>query len=186
MPSVTTKTGDTGSTSLWGNKKVSKTDRKIEALGFGNSLNVELGALRLELKKYHLGEERRFIEKVQRLAISIMGDIANYPQAEESAITKSDLFNLEYEASSIEPQTLAMTPTNQRNIMGDTRPWPKGDDQQASYTAALPAVPCSNDPVFRLDDVGHHELRVCDGQNIAVYIIDKKRWDAVKAVLEID
>ena len=61
---IYTKTGDNGTTSLWGGKRVRKTDKKIELLGSIDELVAWLGVLKLA--------------KIQAVLMAINAGLAGY------------------------------------------------------------------------------------------------------------
>ena len=78
MNSIATKTGDDGTTGLLFNRRVSKTDLRIEANGWLDELNVRLGVLLAELPSSS-SDEREFIAKIQRYLVPVMGAVALDP-----------------------------------------------------------------------------------------------------------
>lgn len=79
--SISTKTGDDGTTGLLYNRRVSKTDIRIEANGGIDELSANLGLARAALKGTY-GDpfitERIFA--IQKELVSLMGEIAVLPQ----------------------------------------------------------------------------------------------------------
>lgn len=73
---IYTKTGDDGSTALFGGKRLSKADIQIEAYGSLDELTSTLGVL---ISHVSDGSEARFIEDIQRDLYVIMGYLANAP-----------------------------------------------------------------------------------------------------------
>ena len=93
MNSIATKTGDDGTTGLLFNRRVSKTDLRIEANGWLDELNVRLGVLLAELPSSS-SDEREFIAKIQRYLVPVMGAVAldplDFDRYDQSAISKPD------------------------------------------------------------------------------------------------
>ncbi len=79
VSSISTRTGDDGTTSLLFGRRVPKTDLRITANGRVDELNVRLG-----MAKACLGpdetEARAFIAQVQRSLIALMGEVAVTPE----------------------------------------------------------------------------------------------------------
>lgn len=75
MP-IYTKTGDDGTTGLFGGLRLSKADAQIAAYGSLDELTSTLGMLVVHVSD---GEEARFIEDIQRDLYVIMGLLANAP-----------------------------------------------------------------------------------------------------------
>lgn len=76
--SITTQTGDQGSTALLYNRRVPKTDPRIKACGLVDELNARLGQARALL----LGQDpstAQWIEHLQRDLFTVMGEIAVDP-----------------------------------------------------------------------------------------------------------
>lgn len=71
--SIATKTGDTGSTSLLFNRRVSKSDPRVEACGAVDELNCAIGLARANWKD---PERNQQLEKVQKDLIHLMGELA--------------------------------------------------------------------------------------------------------------
>lgn len=79
MNSISTRTGDDGTTSLLFGRRVSKTDIRIVANGRVDELNVRLGMAKACLPPA-AGELRAFIEQVQRNLVNLMGEVAVAPE----------------------------------------------------------------------------------------------------------
>jgi cob(I)alamin adenosyltransferase len=71
--SICTKTGDSGTTGLMYNRRVSKTNPRIEACGSLDELNSALGLARAHSTQQYVSAK---ILKVQKDLITIMGEIA--------------------------------------------------------------------------------------------------------------
>ena len=72
--SITTKTGDDGSTELWAGLRVDKDDPRIEACGEVDELSSLLGFARLACR---LSETAEAIESLQRDLVRAAGEIAS-------------------------------------------------------------------------------------------------------------
>lgn len=70
--SITTKTGDEGTTSLLGGKRVSKTHFRVEACGTIDELNAALGMARA----FATEEDAQTIKQIQASMITLAGDLA--------------------------------------------------------------------------------------------------------------
>ena len=75
--SITTKTGDAGTTGLMYNRRVSKTHPRIEACGSIDELNAALGVARASADKPVLAER---LLQVQKDLVTIMGELATLPE----------------------------------------------------------------------------------------------------------
>ena len=71
--SIITKRGDQGSTDLLFNKKAPKHSERIEALGAVDELNAHLGLARVHAGE---GDLALWIDEIQKLLISLMGELA--------------------------------------------------------------------------------------------------------------
>lgn len=86
---IYTRTGDDGTTSLFGGRRLSKADDRIEAYGTLDELTSILGMLILHVSD---GEEARFLEQIQRDLYIVMGFLANAPTDFSKQKDRSALF----------------------------------------------------------------------------------------------
>ena len=111
-PSIATRTGDHGYTSLLFGQRVSKTHPQIEAVGRLDELNVALGAI-----KPHIPESdstiRDLIEAIQQNLVALMGeiacaesDIARYESAHFTKLAAPDLTRIDDAIAKLESQGL--------------------------------------------------------------------------------
>lgn len=71
--SISTKTGDKGTTSLWSGERVSKDDHRVEAYGTVDELDSHIG----EAKHYvKIEKVKEILEKVQNDLMKVMGELA--------------------------------------------------------------------------------------------------------------
>ncbi|MES2308859.1 MAG: ATP:cob(I)alamin adenosyltransferase [Verrucomicrobiota bacterium] len=93
MTSIATKTGDDGSTGLLFNRRVSKTDPRIEANGWLDELNARLGAVLAELPASSI-DEKALVHETQRFLVPVMGVVAldreDFERYLQSAISKPE------------------------------------------------------------------------------------------------
>ena len=75
--SIITKTGDDGTTALMYNRRVSKTDPRVEAYGTVDELNTALGMARSLLSEQALQNE---LLAVQKDLVTVMGELATLPE----------------------------------------------------------------------------------------------------------
>ncbi len=75
--SIYTKTGDKGQTSLYGGKRVSKSDLQIEAYGSVDELTSFIG---LTIEKLTSHPDKLFLTQIQRSLYQIMAYLAGSPQ----------------------------------------------------------------------------------------------------------
>lgn len=114
MPSIATRTGDDGSTSLLYGQRVRKDHPQIEAVGAFDELNVALGAI-----KPHLGNSpadsatREFLNAVQQGLVALMGEVAcaeadtaRYESAKFAKISPDDLARLDALIATLESRGL--------------------------------------------------------------------------------
>jgi ATP:cob(I)alamin adenosyltransferase len=74
MSSITTKTGDDGTTGLWSGNRVAKDHPRIEAIGEVDELSSLLGFARLACG---LESTRSSIEALQRCLVRVAGELAS-------------------------------------------------------------------------------------------------------------
>jgi len=75
--SIVTKTGDTGTTALMFNRRVSKTDPRVEAFGSVDELNAALGLARATADQ---GLVRDQLIGIQKDLITLMGEVGTLPE----------------------------------------------------------------------------------------------------------
>ena len=77
MPSIATRTGDDGTTSLLYGQRVSKDHPQIEAVGAFDELNVAVGAIKPHLAADEGGDGvRELLTTVQKNLVALMGELA--------------------------------------------------------------------------------------------------------------
>lgn len=91
--SIATKGGDTGSTGLMYNRRVSKTDPRVDAYGFVDELNAALGQARCRDDDSWL---QGSLNSIQDQLVTLMGELATLPSDRDRY--QSDGFNLVGEA----------------------------------------------------------------------------------------
>lgn len=74
--SISTKTGDGGSTALMYGRRVSKDHPRVEAYGSVDELNAALGLARSLAQK----KQKDCLEKIQKALVGLMGELAVAPE----------------------------------------------------------------------------------------------------------
>lgn len=74
--SISTRTGDGGSTALMYGRRVSKDHPRVDAYGSVDELNAALGLARSLAKK----AEKDLLEKIQKALVGLMGELAVAPE----------------------------------------------------------------------------------------------------------
>ena len=99
---IYTKTGDTGTTALFGGKRVSKSDLRIETYGTVDELNAWIGVLRDQEVNQHRQEE--LIEVQDRLFTigSILATEPGNTKVKIPSLVESDITFLEKKIDSME------------------------------------------------------------------------------------
>lgn len=87
--SIATKTGDDGTTALLFNRRVPKTDARIEANGAIDELNAALGLARANVREAFITEP---ILAIQKELVTLMGEIALLPEDRERYLAKGHRF----------------------------------------------------------------------------------------------
>lgn len=98
---IYTKTGDKGTTSLYGGERVSKDDIRIEAYGTVDELNSHLGLL---MSKITSESDHSFLKEIQNILFDIGSHLATMPGKNLSLPEIKEIYitNLEKEMDNIE------------------------------------------------------------------------------------
>ena len=86
IPNIATKTGDSGTTSLWDGTRVSKTDKRIACVGALDLFHAGLGKARtyLDPAKPVDAELLQRFDLIQQRLFSLMGEVATSNEAKEA------------------------------------------------------------------------------------------------------
>lgn len=98
MISVSTKTGDKGTTSLANGERVSKDSIMFEVIGGLDELNSWLGLVAVKME-HEFGSHREYVLELQDTLFYIGAEVAQSPKTK---LKKSDLNKLEKNAESIQ------------------------------------------------------------------------------------
>ncbi len=110
MPSIATRTGDDGSTSLLFGQRVPKNHPQVEAVGTFDELNAALGFAKAQFGHDPRSQERRdLLTELQRRLVALMGelacaegDAARFAASKFEKLTAADLARLEAEFARLE------------------------------------------------------------------------------------
>jgi cob(I)alamin adenosyltransferase len=109
--SIVTRTGDNGTTGLMYNRRVSKTDARVEAYGCVDELNAALGMARATARHAFV---RSSLFNIQKDLVAVMGELATtaedfprYVKDGYSVITKEMTAKLEKVVTEIESQKVS-------------------------------------------------------------------------------
>jgi len=95
---IYTKTGDSGETSLYGGKRVSKAHIRIDAYGTVDELNSYIGLIR---DKSENDYDKKFLLNIQNTLFNLGSNLASNPEKEKSKmvpdVTEADILILENE-----------------------------------------------------------------------------------------
>ena len=107
--SIATKTGDKGTTGMLFGARVSKSDKRIAAVGDIDELNAAIGLIRPKLKTVFRNEYyHNYLVSLQRQLTWFMGEIVTEPEKRAeyvekyTYVTKEDLDRLDGEIARIE------------------------------------------------------------------------------------
>jgi cob(I)alamin adenosyltransferase len=115
--SIVTRTGDAGMTGLMYNRRVSKSDPRVEAYGTVDELNATLGLARATAGP---GPIRDHLVRIQKDLIALMGELAThpddldryardaYPRITQSSIDQLDQWVVEIESHHAAPRGWVM------------------------------------------------------------------------------
>lgn len=103
MP-IYTKTGDKGETSLFGGKRVSKSDELVNAYGSVDELNSWIGLVIAEIT---YPEKKEFLEKIQSDLFMIGGNLAGWDTDISPLTTR--VTEMEVEIDAMEEQLAVLT-----------------------------------------------------------------------------
>lgn len=90
--SITTKTGDTGQTSLWSGERVNKDNIRVESYGTIDELNSFLGEAKHYVKSVYV---KKIILEIQNDLFKIAGTLASKDKIYINPIEKKDVERLE-------------------------------------------------------------------------------------------
>lgn len=116
---IYTKTGDDGSTSLYGGKRVSKSDLRVEAYGTIDELNAWIGLIRDEIHGHLIKD---FLKDVQDRLFDIGSHLASDPEKNLKLpeINESQIETIEHEIDRmnemLEPLKYFILPGGSRKI----------------------------------------------------------------------
>src|SRR5438874_7838592 len=114
MPSIATRTGDDGTTSLLYGQRVPKDHPQIEAVGAFDELNVALGTVKTLLAAdARAAEVRALLVTVQKNLVALMGelacaeaDAARYAESKFEKISAADLSRIDQAIAALEARGL--------------------------------------------------------------------------------
>lgn len=98
---IYTKTGDAGTTSLFGGKRVSKAELRVEAYGTVDELNAHMGLLRDQ----KINQKNKFLVSIQdRLFVigSLLATVPGNTKVKIPHLTEDDIVALEKEIDAME------------------------------------------------------------------------------------
>ncbi len=106
---VYTKTGDKGETSLFGGKRVLKSNVRIEAYGTSDELNAWIGLIRSqEIKNYHIKTLVEIQDRIFTLGAQLAAD-PDKPKLKLPKIAEEDIVYLEQEMDKMDTHLPPMT-----------------------------------------------------------------------------
>ena len=110
MPSIATRTGDDGTTSLLFGQRVPKHHPQIEAVGALDELNAAIGLAKSRLTTEGVvGERHKLLTAVQRSLVAIMGEVAcaesdaaRYAASKFGKLSQADVDSLDVGVATLE------------------------------------------------------------------------------------
>jgi cob(I)alamin adenosyltransferase len=114
MPSIATRTGDDGTTSLLFGQRVPKNHPQIEAVGAFDELNAALGVAKAQLSADARGQEvRTLLVAVQQNLVALMGEVAcaeadtsRYQESKFEKLSGPDITRLDEAVAALEARGL--------------------------------------------------------------------------------
>jgi cob(I)alamin adenosyltransferase len=114
MPSIATRTGDEGTTSLLYGQRVPKDHPQIEAVGAFDELNVAIGALKTQLGSDAAGTAKHeLLTAIQKNLVALMGEVAcaetdsaRYLASKFEKISTADLVRIDTALAGLEARGL--------------------------------------------------------------------------------
>jgi cob(I)alamin adenosyltransferase len=114
MPSIATRTGDDGTTSLLYGQRVPKDHPQIEAVGAFDELNAALGAAKAQLGADARGNDvRALLTAAQKNLVALMGELAcaeadakRYAESKFEKIAAADVQRLDQSVAGLEARGL--------------------------------------------------------------------------------
>jgi len=118
---IYTKTGDDGTTGLFGGHRVAKTDQRVEAYGTVDELNSALGVARAHLSETKASTLDAFIARLQTELFVLGADLAT-PAASKALIDRLEVAQVEALEAEIDRYEAELEPLTQFILPGGSLP----------------------------------------------------------------
>jgi len=113
-----TKTGDDGTTGLFGGKRVSKDSQRVECYGTVDELNSVLGLANTEVTNLEL---KKIILNIQNKLFTLGGELATDPEKASENLIKIELSDISYLEKEIDKFDNKVEPLKQFILPGGTK-----------------------------------------------------------------
>jgi cob(I)alamin adenosyltransferase len=157
---IYTKTGDTGTTSLFSGGRVSKADLRVETYGTVDELNAVLGVARVHQPTAQTNE---YLERVQNQLFHLGADLATPLDAKSEWVVRMDAGTVAWLETTIDEMTTRLPPLKNFILPGGTA---------AAAQIHVARTVCRRAERLAVSLSAHEEL----GEHVLVYLNRLSDW----------